>query len=333
MVLSTEKERLQKLCSRDALASFPLHSRVHLMQKTRWYVKRDDELGFSISGSKLRKYASILPFIKKEKKPVALVGSFSSNHILSLVQLLKQEGISYQLFLEKTHGAKGNAFFLSLLLRENEVIWIDQVPSILEKTWTQAWEEKCSREFVWIPMGGCMKEALVGSLTLALDLLQNEQDLGVFFDHVFVDAGTGMSAIALILGMSYLQKKLRIHVVLIAGSCEEFSKNLSYFHEYLQELLGVSFPILTYETHQPSIAKSFGSFNASVRNCIKKTAEMEGIFLDPMYTAKLVTKMQEVVCRDNLTGNIIWVHSGGALSLSGFQEAFSQYLPAALFTP
>jgi 1-aminocyclopropane-1-carboxylate deaminase/D-cysteine desulfhydrase-like pyridoxal-dependent ACC family enzyme len=302
------------------------------MKSDGWYVKRDDELGFSISGSKLRKYASILPALKKEKKTVALVGSFSSNHILSFVQLLKQEGIPYQLFLEKTHGKKGNAFFLSLLLQENEVIWIDQAPVILEKDWTQVWEEKCSREFIWVPMGGCMREALVGALTLALDLIQNEQDLGIFFDHVFVDAGTGMNAMALILGMSYLQKDLRIHVVLIAGNHNEFSENLHYFHEVLQELLGTSFPILEYDIHVPCTAKSFGSCNSTVCKYIKKTAEKEGIFLDPVYTAKLLMTAQEVVHKQTLQGNILWVHSGGALSLSGFQEHFSQYLPPALFT-
>ncbi len=331
--MNKKNERLQCLCSPKMLASFPLHSRAHSMQDDSWYVKRDDELGFSISGSKLRKYASILPFVKKEKKPIAVVGSFSSNHVLSFVQLLKQEKMSYQLFLKKTHGKQGNAFFLSLLLQENEVIWIDSVPTALDREWMQSWERKCAQEFVWIPIGGCMKEALIGALTLALDLLQNEQELGVFFDHVFVDAGTGMNAIALILGLSYLQRDLRIHVVLIAGSREEFAENLSAFHAHLQELLGEDFSILPYDIHEPIMAKSFGSCNASVRDFIKKTAEKEGIFLDPMYTAKLVMTAQHVVTSQFLQGKFIWVHSGGALSLSGFQELFSQYLPSALLSP
>lgn len=328
-----KRERLQKLCDMYNLSSFPVHSRVHRMQEERWYVKRDDELGFGISGSKLRKYISIIPYIKKEKKTVALVGSFSSNHVLSLLQLLKQESIPYQLFLEKTHGKKGNAFFLSLLLQEKEIIWIDQVPSVFKQKWMQNLEEKCGKEFVWIPMGGCMQEALPGALTLCLDLLRNEQEIGAFFSHVFVDAGTGLCAIALILGMSYLQRDIAIHVVLIAGTRDEFIETLSYFHSYLQKLLGESFSLLPYQLYEPFIAKSFGSFNASVRNFIKKTAEKEGIFLDPMYTAKLVMTAQEVVLRDNLQGNRVWIHSGGALSLSGFQESFSQYVPSALFAP
>jgi 1-aminocyclopropane-1-carboxylate deaminase/D-cysteine desulfhydrase-like pyridoxal-dependent ACC family enzyme len=325
-----KQDFLRKFCSAHTASSFPLHSRAHPMQEKGWYVKRDDELGFSISGSKLRKYASILPFIKKTGKPIALVGSFSSNHILSFLQLVKQENIPYQLFLEKTHGTKGNAFFLSLLLKENEVIWVDHVPLVLEKSWTGALEQQCAQEFLWIPMGGCMKEALMGALTLALDLLENERELGVFFDHVFVDAGTGMSAIALILGMSYLRRNLSIHVVSIAGNKEEFTRNLLYFHGVLQELLGASFSILNFEVHELFTAKSFGSWNASVRDFIKKTAEKEGIFLDPVYTAKLLMRAKQVVSIENLKGNIVWVHSGGALSLAGFQELFSQYLPEAL---
>ena len=51
------------------LASF-LHSRAHhlkyiLPKNGKAFVKRDDELGFAISGSKLRKYQSLLPEMLK----------------------------------------------------------------------------------------------------------------------------------------------------------------------------------------------------------------------------------------------------------------------------
>lgn len=306
-----QRDTLQKLCKSLIDSSFSLHSRVHKMKGDDLYVKRDDELGFGISGSKLRKYVSILPYLKKRGKKVALVGSFYSNHVLSLLQLLKQEGIAYQLFLEKPRSLKGNAFFLSLLIKEDEVIWIEDSSDF-----------KVSEEFLQIPMGGCMKEALAGSLTLPLDILQNEEDLNLLFHHIFVDAGSGMSAIALLLGMSYMQKNVHIHVVLMAGKEKDFREKLRFFHAYLQEILEESFPLLLYQILFPITAKSFGSHNATIFQIIKKTAEKEGVFLDPLYTAKLLLTTQDALQKESLGGNVLWIHSGGALSLAGFQESY-----------
>ncbi len=284
-------------------------------------------MGFGISGSKLRKYVSILPVLEKQKKRVALVGSLYSNHILSFLQLLKQEGISYQLFLEKPKSKerKGNAFFLSLLIEEKEVVWLEKAPEILECQWIKGWEEILQEEFFWIPLGGCMKESLVGSLSLALDIIKNEKELGLIFDHIFVDAGTGMSAIALILGMSYLRKNVQVHVVLMAGKEIEFSLKLRSFQSDLEKLLKEPITLISYRCLFPFTAKSFGSHNASIFKMIKETAEKEGFFLDPLYTAKLLMTTKKVVKEESLRGNILWIHSGGALSLSGFQSYFSPF--------
>lgn len=312
-------KKLQNLCDRAILSGYPIHSRAHKMRQEPFYVKREDELGFGVSGSKLRKYISILPVLKKAGKKAVLIGSFHSNHVLAMLRLLKQEGLPYRLFLQRPVSSEkeGNAFFLSLLIKENEIVWLEKVPDPLEKEWKRSWEEKLQEDFFWIPIGGCMKEALLGSLTLPLDILENEQELRTHFDHIFVDAGTGMSAIALILGMSYLQKTAEVHVVLMAGKESEFKEKLFFFHEELETLLKESFSLITYRCLYPPTAKSFGSHNASIFQIIKKTAEKEGFFLDPLYTGKLLLTIKQI----QLKGKVLWVHSGGALSLSGFQNA------------
>lgn len=332
MLFQNEKKfhALLKLCSSKVNPSFPLHSRAHRMQKFPFYVKRDDELGFGVSGSKLRKYASVLPFIEKEKKQVALVGSPYSNHILSLVQLLKQADIPFVTFLEKSRDEKpkGNFFLLSLLLLKKDIFWVEKIPTLLTQEWISSWEKKINQEFLWIPMGACMEEGLSGALTLPLDIVKNELELGVVFDHVFVDSGTGMSAIALILAFAFLQKKIKIHVTMIAGNKETFLSNLHTFHLFLQKELKEEFSIdeEKYELLFPPTAKSFGSSNKTVFEEIVKTAREEGFFLDPVYTSKLLLTVQE----KSPEGNVLWIHSGGALSLFGFQERLLQYAQDSL---
>ncbi len=46
----------------EPLADYQLQSRTHLLKNFKnIYIKRDDELSFGISGSKIRKYASLIP--------------------------------------------------------------------------------------------------------------------------------------------------------------------------------------------------------------------------------------------------------------------------------
>ena len=293
------------------------------MQKSDLYVKREDELSFSVSGSKLRKYASILPVLKKKKDvTIALVGSAYSNHILSLVQLLKQEGLPYQLFLEKpkTSIAQGNFFFISLLLTPEEIIWIEKAPEILTASWTSEWEKTLQQHFFWIPIGGCMKEGFLGALTLGLDILTNEQELKTTFSHIFIDAGTGITAAALITSFAYIGKKTPITALLCAGTEKTFLDQLLFWKSFLEGILHEKIPPLhNYQSTLPLTAKSFGSTNAKIFTTISKVAREEGIFLDPLYTAKLYLTAEKF-SRESPSISTLWIHSGGALSLTGFQQ-------------
>ncbi len=320
----TRLKTLQDLCKDLIARDFPLHSRVHKMQKSPLYIKRDDDLSFGISGSKLRKYASLIPVLRNNRslKP-ALVGSAYSNHILSIIQLLKQEGIGYKLFLEKpkTNHPRGNFFFLSLLLSKEDVIFIEKAPDTLTDSWKQNQEQALQEQFFWIPPGGCMKECFFGALTLVLDLLQNEQELNKTFDRIFVDAGTGTTAAALILGLCYLQRQTQVTVVLSAGTEKSFLECLHFFQNILEQTLREKIQIEGgFETVFPVTAKSFGSCNKTILKTIAETAREEGIFLDPIYTSKLYLTAKHLIEKEPPAQNPLWIHSGGSLSITGFQE-------------
>ena len=76
------------------------------------FVKRDDELGFGISGSKIRKYRSLIPWlIQKGIEEVVIIGSSCSNHVLGLSQLLIENKLKPTLFLkgDPSYSLKGIA--------------------------------------------------------------------------------------------------------------------------------------------------------------------------------------------------------------------------------
>jgi len=85
-----DKEQLMQVLQRVPQEDFPVHSRVHRLNISdalaiECYVKREDELGSLLSGSKVRKARSLVAGLKKQGcKKVGLIGGQYSNHVLGL---------------------------------------------------------------------------------------------------------------------------------------------------------------------------------------------------------------------------------------------------------
>lgn len=321
---------LQDVINQTPLLERPRHSRVHPLRSIgnhslRCYVKREDELGFGISGTKLRKYLSLLPFILKERPEHAIVvGSAHSSHVLSFSQLLIEHGISpiYFLLGSADTPLQGNFLFSSLFAQKEKIHWFPK------SSWTEI--DAIARAFakkhgscIAVPKGACCKEALPGALTLPLDILRNEEEIGSQFDHIFIDSGTGLTAVALILGFAHLKKNCTIHVVQMAGTPEEFHSLLSEMQAALP-ILSPSHPL--FELHSPSIAPAFGSVNPEVFEKIVDLGRKEGFLTDPIFTAKLFLEGELLLKQRNLEGNALFIHSGGGLGLTGFQTQLAKKL-------
>lgn len=301
-----------------------MHSRVHRLSTfdtplAKVYVKRDDELSFGVSGSKLRKYSSLLPYILQQGAEQAiLVGSPYSNHVLSLSQLLIENRIQPILFLggRKPTQIHGNFFFTSLLVPDKQIYWTPKGEESASALAYQQAQIKLGKRAIYIPMGALIEQSIPGARTLCSDIERNETLLSISFDHIFIDAGTGTTAASLILQMCALERTTKVHVIQMAGSPHEFTSLLERFAPHFAPIHSP----LNYTLSFPHTAKAFGSINSSVKKMILHMARSEGVFVDPLYNAKLFLEGKRQLEMLSLEGNILFVHSGGGLSLAGFTQ-------------
>ncbi|MES2122709.1 MAG: pyridoxal-phosphate dependent enzyme [Chlamydiota bacterium] len=328
------KSKLNQVLAEIPFLSRPRQSRVHALRSMRYDsiqcdVKREDELGFGVSGTKLRKYLSLIPALLKHSPEEAIViGSPASSHVLSLSQLLIEHGISPILFLLGSPDTplQGNYLLSSLFSSKDKIHWFpkDKWDEVDEIAVAYA---RAQKSCIATPKGACCKEALPGALTLAQDIIRNEEEKGACYDHLFIDAGTGMSAVSLILAFAYLRKPCTIHVVQLAGTPEEFHSLLAQMKQAFEELVKdeVDSPPL-FRLHTPSLAPAFGSVNAAVFQTIIDLCRQEGFLTDPVFTAKLFCEGKNIIAREGLRGNALFIHSGGGLSLTGFQTQLAKKL-------
>lgn len=316
-------------------ANFPFFSRVHKLNlfnsvNSSVYVKRDDELGFGISGSKIRKYLSIIPFLKKNNYEIVLIkGGLQSNNVLSAVQLLIEHQIKPIVCIpENSHDSllQGNSLLTKLFLSSDNIIYFNNNEDERINTYYKKLLLAGKKTFI-LNEGGNTLAAIQGCLTLPYDILRNEESLSKHFSHIFIDSGTGTMASSLILGFHFLQKNTIIHVVLIAGDEEYFKQQLNTQLNEFNHLFSTSLSHPTnYVLYKPTNAKSFGATNAKIFKYIAENCKQNGFLLDPIYSAKLFYESNKIITDKNLLGDILLLHSGGGLSLSGFQEKLRKYL-------
>lgn len=294
-----------------------LSSRVHKLNSyphngVTCYVKRDDELGCGISGSKMRKYASLIPFLVQEGiRHLIIIAGPQSNNLLAALQIAREFQFHVTALLIKPRNLEiqGN-FKLSLLfLDEQEIIWVNRDEWSKVNEIAQDYLNSQKEPGFILNEGASVGEALVGSMSLAQDIINNEKTLGLNFQHIFVDAGTGFSAAGLIIGLAQINHLALIHVLLLADDEQTFHRKLNNWTDMKPD---------NYQCFYPSTARSFGSVNQIIKTEIKRLAREEGILADPIYSAKLFHEARKRIEIEGLKGNILIIHSGGTLTMAGF---------------
>ncbi|MES9843669.1 MAG: pyridoxal-phosphate dependent enzyme [Candidatus Sedimenticola sp. PURPLELP] len=294
------------------------------------YIKREDELSAGVVGTKLRKYLSILPFVEQHGfSRVILIGSANSNNVMGLAQLLKERGVGVEAFV-KTPGnptPRGNLLFLNMLLDKDAIHFVGarEWPQVLDLAgkYARELEEKGESVFV-VPEGGDCEAALPGILTLAEDILYAEQELGRRFEEIWIDSGTGVSAIGLIIGLHLLDNAPRcINITLIAGDESEFMARYKKYRLWIEQALPFPLPDLPLKLHfyKPATAASFGSVNKTLLAETRKIACEIGILMDPVYSAKHLYTVKQAMTDHPPVSDQLVIYSGGPLGLCGFQEA------------
>lgn len=305
----------------EHVSPYLLHSRIHPLRGfgKDVFIKRDDELSFGISGTKLRKLASLVDYWKQSGVEfIEAIGGSHSNHLVATAQAANEHGIDLRLHLLESHGsciANGNEAFLRLLTEGSSINWIKRAD------WTNQQAEffhKSSIPYIkgqpyYMNEGGVNKEALLGAMTLGRDIINCKKRV---YDHIVMDAGTGFSAAAICLYLGSMGYGGTVHVVCMAANLN-FEDVLVQVCHWAEQLGLIFKDIAHYKTYPSATAKSFGAVNRSVFDEVKRMALENGVIADPIYSAKLFLTARTLLPQLS-GGNVLLVHSGGALSLTGF---------------
>jgi 1-aminocyclopropane-1-carboxylate deaminase len=317
------------------MPGFVLNSRIHPMHTYiksppgTLFIKREDELSSSIPGSKFRKFASLLSFLTKNPfDEVVLIGGANSNNILGALQLLKENSIPVSLFILESNQAEpvANELWIKMLLNDEKIRYLSRLEwpgadKMADKY--KAAEGLKGRKIFILREGSAVVEAMPGAMTLASDIIENERGSGKTFRHIFIDSGTGASAIGLILALENMEGPERVvHVTLIAGKEAEFMERLDTLRGQANKYLNMPQDSVRMKLvfHKPASSVSFGSINNTV---IKQTiliAKQEGLLMDPVYSVKHLMTIKNIIESQPPDGSSLIIYNGGSQGLMGYSD-------------
>jgi D-cysteine desulfhydrase len=295
----------------------------------RLWIKRDDLTGSVLTGNKIRKLEFIGAYaLAKGYRTLVTCGGVQSNHCRATALVAAQLGLECHLVLradERDAAATGNLLLDMLAGATYEVLPAAEWGRQLKSTYRHLEEafRTQGRPALMIPTGGSDSLGVWGYISaaeeLGRDLLENDVTSAV----VAVATGSAGTQTGLTAGAAMFNLPLRVIGYAVCDDATWFNRRVATdWASSVERWPSLPNIALVPETRDHSVGAGYGLANASTYELIAELARLEGVVLDPVYTAKAFEGLLSDIQAGFYDGvdDIIFVHTGGVFGLFSHQE-------------
>lgn len=289
----------------------------------RLFIKRDDYTGFGFGGNKVR----ILEFLLAQAvgegvQAVITTGGDRSNHARQMAAFCARLGLRCILVLDRKprpFGAEtcksANVFVSEMMGAEVHI-----AGSIDER---KAWSREIADELtdkgikvVEVPLGGALPQGTLGFITAMRELQTQCEKKSLKFNYIFVASSSACTQAGMLLGAKLFGfEKIKIVGVSPDDPSEDIMGEVKRMLKATGDLLGVEVTSLLGDVAVLNEYSGEGyCFESSqAQAALKLVARIEGILLDPVYTAKAMAGLIDWIRKGQIgpTENVLFWHTGG----------------------
>ncbi|MBW6496978.1 MAG: D-cysteine desulfhydrase family protein [Bacteroidales bacterium] len=300
----------------------PLHKMHNLSRKYQpceLYIKRDDQTGLASGGNKTRKLEYLMAeAVKQGCDTMVTLGAQQSNHCRQTAAACAVAGLECHLIVrgEKPALPDGN-LLLSVLLGAkihyagSEITddFVEQVMYVLKSE---------GKTPYLIPYGGSNITGIFGFVDAMQELRQQLYSLNLDLDYIFFASCSGGTQAGMLLGKELYKIKARLMPV----SIQKPEVGFPSLEEFVLELAnGAAKSVGIERLFRQSDAElikgydeaGYGVVTQNERQAIHELARLEGILLDPVYTARAFYAMTNFLQREIIEpgSKVLFWHTGG----------------------
>ena len=300
------------------------------------WVKRDDLAGLTFGGNKSRQLEYYFGAAVAENADTVLItGAIQSNFVRMAAAIAAALGMGAVVQLEhrvdnKTESYKNSGNVLLSRMLGAKIIYYPEGEN--ESGADKALFEEATRlknigkrPYV-IPLGQDKPPlGALGYVNCAAEIAEQAGERQ--FDEVVIGSGSGASHLGMIAGMKRFSPGTRV-----LGSCvrremtlqrERLISMSKNFNNLVEE------PILDdldIELWDGALAPGYGALGANAASAMGLLARLEGQFVDPAYTAKVLACITERCAAMQIKkgSKILFIHTGGLGGLFGYQDELTK---------
>lgn len=300
----------------------------HLGGARVWAKREDVNSGLAFGGNKTRKLEYLVAdALAQGADTLVSIGGVQSNHTRQVAAAAARAGLKAVLVQESwvdwhdpLYDKVGNIQLSRILGADVRLVeagfgigfkqaWEDAVAEI---------EEKGGKPYA-IPAGA--SDHRLGGLGFAnwiVELEQQEEELGVFFDTVIVCSVTGSTQGGMVAGTT-LGRKRRILGIDASAKPDETREQVTRIARTTAALIG-SGEIPEVELDDRYHAGIYGIPDKSTVDAIETCARLEGMITDPVYEGKSMAGLIDLVRNGEISrdANVLYAHLGGQPALNGY---------------
>lgn len=261
------------------------------------WMKRDDLLHPFVSGNKYRKLKYLAQDAQQQgKQHLVTFGGAYSNHLVATASTGAALG------LKTTAILRGEEAFNNPMLSICRLYGMEfkQVSREEYRNKDAAFAKHFGNngDVYRIDEGGYSALGAQGCADIHAELTQT-------YSHIFCAVGTGTTVAGLINGTS---EGTQVHGVVVLKGAE-------YLKTEIDKLLTTP---KDFTLHHNFCFGGYGKFDADIIQFIKEFAGATGVLLDPVYTAKMMMGLQQLIQQDYFPNNskILVIHTGGLWGLT-----------------
>jgi L-cysteate sulfo-lyase len=299
------------------------------------YIKRDDLTGLAMGGNKTRKLEYLVAEALANQADYIVTGAaFQSNWCTQAAAAACRLGMKVVLIKSAPQAGydpeeyDGNHLLHFLMGAEMKIVKQDDFQKAVDETMEEL-KKKGHRPHL-LTATGSTPPGVAGYINCILELLGQSVDLGVDFQYLVHTSGSGGTQAGLIMGAKAFSTNLRV-IASTSGSrkkTEQVNNVTNLVHES-EKFLGVDLhlrpeDVVVYDEYA---GPGYGFMTEGKAEAIRMLAELEGICLDPVYTASSMACLIDL-CRKGYfkkSDPVVFLHTGGSTALFPYKAPLKAY--------
>ncbi len=295
------------------------------------WLKRDDLTGLGLGGNKNRQLEFYFgEALTQGADTVLITGAVQSNFVRSVAAAAARLGLKSVLQLEERvpdmsaeYYSSGNVFLGKILGGEHlsYPVGDDEVgaDNALHKRANELRAEGRSPYVIHLGIDHPPLGAL-GYVVGAAELSRQVSD----FDVAVVPSGSGATHAGFLTGLRLSGQAAPVYGICVRRDRNQQDARLKTVLKKLAEMVDID-PDVTLNdvlTWDGALAPGYGIVGSTTRDALTLMAQTEGIFLDPVYTAKTFAGLLGLLKEGCIQPGqkVVMLHTGGVPALFGYQE-------------